>query len=1110
MIVANIPSINRVMNRILFTAVFLSTLALPPRASLAEDRTDPNVEFFEKKIRPVLVKHCYECHSSSAEELEAGLSVDFREGLRKGGDMGAAVVPGKPDESLLLEALRYESLEMPPAGKLPASVIADFERWIKSGAADPRDRPLSAVDAAEAAWKAKLTERAQWWSLQPPQPVTPPVIDDPLWSSEPVDRFLLAALNKANLNPAQPTDAETLYRRLSFVLTGLPPQPEKVIAFREAFQADADEALQSAVDEFLASPHFGERFARHWMDVARYTDTYGYEWDNPVNGSWEYRDYLIRAFNADVGFDQLVREQIAGDLLPEPRVNHDQGLNESLIGPMFYHMGEHRHGSSLDFNGIHQDMVDNKIDAFSKAFLASTVSCARCHDHKLDAISQKDYYALAGVFMSPRWTTRVIDLPEKHATQIEQLRNLRSEIHEQLVTFWKTEASHIDAESLKNWAMEHAADLKTAAPAEISYPLSQLVQSEEGQLVDTWRKLKTDWAASRDQALQNNKDLTILTDFEKPGLPEGWVGEGAGLESGYVEDGAPLVSLEGKTLVQRLLQRGYHTHALSSKLPGAVRPPSQNVLANNSLGLQIAGGEWAGHLVIPQNAFQTEQVKFLDPAQPQWTAFTDLGLKNGVTRVTVELVTAAMNPNFPPRTGLAKAGSTKLPDDDLGRNKRSWFSLTGIVTSDSGKVPVDELDVFRRLYEEGLPESDEQAWARIAQWLKSAAERWSQGEARGTEVRVMNWLLERGFLSNSFEAAPELANLVERYREVESQIEFPRTVISMDERNVRPIEYCLNIRGNVDEDGPQVPRDFLEVFRGHNGVAAAAGSGRLELANYLGSARSPQSARVYVNRVWHWLFGTGLVATPNDFGKLGDRPSHPELLDWLTQRFIAEGWSTKKLVRRLVLSRAFRQSGEVQPAADERDPANLLLHHYPTRRLEAEAIRDSLLAVSGSLDPQLYGPPINPRRTKEDAAKRLFSGPIDGAGRRSLYLTMSIMDPSKFLMGFNMPDLRLPTGRRDVTNVPSQALILLNDPLVLQLSERWAERLLEDGRNDPSARLRAMFLEALGREPTPEESQRWIQALESFGGGKPLMQDREAWTAIAHAMFNTSEFIYYR
>jgi hypothetical protein len=376
---------------------------------------------------------------------------------------------------------------------------------------------------------------------------------------------------------------------------------------------------------------------------------------------------------------------------------------------------------------------------------------------------------------------------------------------------------------------------------------------------------------------------------------------------------------------------------------------------------------------------------------------------------------------------------------------------------------------------------------------------------------VLNWMLAQRLLPNDALSLPQVSSLVEQYRQVESRIDFARSALSMDERGVEPVDYRLNIRGNVDDEGPAIRRNFLEVFASQHNVADSRGSGRLELAEHLASRQNPQTARVYVNRVWQWIFGTGIVATSSDFGKLGDRASHPELLDWLAIRFMDEGWSTKQLVRRLVLSQTFRQSGRVDPAAAERDPDNRLLHHYPTRRLEAEAIRDSLLAVSGRLNPQLYGPPINPPRMAEDAKKRLFSGPWDSHSRRSLYITMSIMEPPKFLVGFNLPDLKLPTGRRDQTNVPAQALIMLNDPLVTRLAEHWAKALIQDGQSDAGKRIDAMFLAALGREPTNEERQRWVAAAHAFASSTTdLMADKQAWTEIAHALFNTKEFIYFR
>lgn len=1122
------------MVRFTFSLLIRMSASLLVVLSAASLRADEDLEFFEARIRPVLVQKCYECHSSVSADVKGGLRLDSREALRRGGESGPGLVPGQPDDSLILEALRYESFEMPPDGKLADRVVKDFEHWIRDGAVDPRDQPPAPHDVAEMTWKAQLAERSRWWSLQPLRVVRPPDVptsgdagaETRRWAQSGIDRFVLAKLRESGLSPAPSADADTLLRRLSFVLTGLPPAPQRVLQFRADYTSHPEAALAQLVEELLASPHFGERFARHWMDVVRYTDTYGYEWDNPAKGSWEYRDYLIRAFNNDVGFDQLIREQLAGDLLPEPRLDEAGQVNESLIGPMFYHLGEHRHGTSLEFNGIHQEMVNNKIDAFSKAFLGMTVACARCHDHKLDAISQADYYALAGVFMTPRWTARVVDAPGSQRGPLSELKRLRSQIRDALASRWTSRRVESWSERLQAWAAAQPETKPEARLDDPSYPLLRLASIADGadgaSIVDTWQALAQQWRAERARRIEANAtQFEVLSDFREPGLPAGWVAEGAGIREGYVRDGTPLVALEGEALIARLLPRGYHTHALSSKLAGAVRLPPQDQIPGRFVSLQLQGGEWAGYLVVPQNAFQTESVTFLDPAAPRtWTAISDSPLNNGVTRVLVEVATAALNPNFPPRTGKARAGKVTLPPQDDGLQKRSWFSLTGIVAHETGGAPQDELALFEPLYcslnptgdreASAVPETLDAAWQRAAEWVTGALRRWDSDDCTSGDVRLLNWLITQKLLANDPAAFPDIADLVRRYREIESRIADARTVNSMDERQLAPIDYRLNIRGNVDDEGPAIPRDFLEVFAGEHDVALSLRSGRRELAEYLSSSENPLTARVYVNRVWQWVFGTGIVATPSDFGKLGDRPSHPALLDWLAARFMADGWSTKTLVRQLVLSQTFRQSSFVTEAAVERDPENRLLHHYPTRRLEAEAIRDSMLAVSGRLDHTLYGPPINPPRTVEDPAKRLFSGPLDGDGRRAVYLKMAIMDPPKFLVCFNLPDLKLPTGRRDVTNVPAQALALLNDPLVTELADRWAHRVLHDGCQTPEERVQQMFLRALGRLPVRHELHRWTGAVRSFSSSEDLMSDSRAWAELAHAFFNVKEFLYYR
>lgn len=1051
-------------------------MAPPPAAGV---ESAEKVAFFESKIRPLLVERCIECHGE--EKQKGGLRLDSRAAWQAGGDSGKAIVPGKPDESLLIKAVRYadKDLQMPPKKALPPGEVALLVEWIQQGAVDPRSEALAAAQPMSDDWAAEFQKRLDWWSLKPMRPAT----------NGSVDGFIQAAQKAAGLAMAPQASDEVLRRRLSFVLTGLPPSDSSDLSDPSDY-----------VETLLASPHFGEHFARHWMDVVRYTDTYGYEWDTPAKGAHEYRDYLIRAFNDDIGFDQLLREQIAGDLIAKPRLDAAGQINESLIGPMFYHLGEHRHGSSIGFNGVHQEMVNNKIDAFSKAFLATTVACARCHNHKLEAVSQRDYYALGAVFMVPRWTSRSVDAPGKNDVAISRLKELRAHIRNELAARWK-------AVSIQPESWRKPLEVKDApAPKleDIAYPLAKLTQAEGG-IETTWTALAKEWAETRAARLTANAAYSVLTDFSEPQLPAGWVAEGDGFMHGWVPDATPLIALEGEAVVARLLPRGYHTHALSSRLPGALRMPPQSRVAGNVVSLRLAGGEFGGSLTVDENAFQSESIAFFNDPKLTWRSYGDTPLRNSVTRVTVEFATASLNPNFPPRVDLVP-----MPPADMGHAKRSWLSLTGIVTHDAGGTPQDTLDAFATLYQGPAPTTTEEANARLSAWFTSTVHRWCEGTSQPGDVALLDWMLTQKILPNTADADSPLAALIADYRRVESGIAFPRTVNSMDERETAKVGLPLNLRGNVDTPSAPVMPDFLQMFAGRNDVAKSTGSGRLELAESLLHPEHPLTARVYVNRVWQWIFGTGLVATPDDFGRLGDKPSHPELLDWLAREFIREGWSTKKLVRRLVLSETFRQSGIIAAAARERDPMNRLLSYYPTRRLEAESIRDSLLAVSTRLDPTLYGRPINAPRAVEDPKKRLFSGPLDGHGRRSIYSTMSIMAPPSFLTAFDLPDLKLPSGKRNVTNVPSQSLMMLNDPLVSTLAKHWATQLLREPHTTGEERISAMFARAFARAPQHAELQQWTTAARDFATTPDLLHDEAAWTQLAHALFNTQEFIYYR
>ncbi|MBA63318.1 MAG: hypothetical protein CMJ76_13255 [Planctomycetaceae bacterium] len=1075
-------------------------LILPFGQALAGEDTSAEIEFFEKRIRPVLVTKCYECHSSIASDIKGGLVLDSRNAIRKGGDSGPAVVPGKIADSLLYSALLHDSFEMPPDEKLPQNIINDFKLWIESGAADPRDMPPNAEQLSAQIWEDAFQSRKDLWSFQAPQEYPPPEVSDTNWSKLPIDRFVLKLLSNNGLTPSTSADKTTLIRRLSYILTGLPPTRQEIADFVSDETADAWPAI---ISHYLSSPHFGERFARHWMDVVRYTDTYGYEWDVPAKGAWRYRDYLIRAFNSDIPFDQLIREQIAGDLLPEPRINKELELIESHIGPMFYQLGEHRHGDSQEFEGIHQEMIDNKVDAFSKAFQAITIACARCHDHKLDPISQNEYYALAGTFMSSRWISRTIDLPRRNAEIKNRLSSAKAELRDLLVKAWIDDVkSNINISALD--AIQPATKLPIG---DINHPWNEIHKLEDSQIADKWSELRETYRKTDLEAEQYNRIHYILVADFRQGDIEGWFTDGHGIET--ISKSGEFTVHRGDQFVKSLLLPGVATSRLSTKLNGALRSPLTEEFSGFFLHALTSGGDFSAQRTVIDNAFLCEKQQYYAEDRYSWKTLNLY--KEEERKIFLEFTTKTSNPNFPPRWGLGK----KLTES-METSPDSWFSVSKIYMAQGPGSPKKRLTAFVQLLESGTPDSKKSAAILYQQWLATMVKVWGEGSATDDQIQVLNNLLQTPWVSKS--ATDErLKPMVDTYRSLESLIKPPRTVNGLADHDPGK-DYRLNVRGSYYELGDPVPRGYLRLFSkaGTDSVAfRSSESGRLELANLVASAKNPLTARVYVNRVWQWLFGTGIVDTPSNFGELGGRPSHPRLLDWLTLRFVDSGWSTKTLVREILLTQTWRQSGKVSAEALRIDPSNRLLHHFATRRLEAEAIGDAMLASAGTLDRRLYGRPHNPFRTAEDEMKRLFSGPVDANRRRMIYTKVTIMEPAKFLATFNSPNPKIPTGARDVTNTPAQALTLLNHPFATEVARQWGEQVLTRKDTEPLARLEAMLERALSRSISSAELSEWESTLFKLANLRnvpenEIMKNQELWSDIAHTIFNTKEFIYLR
>ncbi|MFT5322602.1 MAG: hypothetical protein ACI8P0_000437 [Planctomycetaceae bacterium] len=792
------------------------------------------IEFFEKHIRPVLVSKCYECHSSSSKEPKGNLLLDTREGIRMGGDSGEAVVPGQLSDSVLLEAIRWEGLEMPPEEQLPPETIAKFEQWIKMGAQDPRDGKAALIRR-----EINFEKARDFWAFRPIATPKPPAAKSK-WSRSEVDRFVAAKQESRGLKPVSDASPETLVRRIYFDLLGLPPSPEQTAAFKVAAEKDMSAAVENLVDELLASPHFGERWGRHWMDVVRYGESTGMERNATFPYAWRYRDWIIQSFNDDKPYDRFIKEQVAGDLLPH---KSPEQRREQMMATAFLAIGPKSLNETND-EAFAMDVVDEQIDVTTRAFIGLTASCARCHDHKFDPVPQKEYYALAGIFRSTN-------------------------------TFYGTDASN------------------------------------------------------------GNRNPSRLLSI----APDGTVAQ------------------------------------ISTKGTGK--------------------GSSAGAVQKQLKAERARLKRF----------------ENALKK----------NPN-------AKNVSIQKKKSE----------------------------------------------ARIKQLSK-----------RTKDQKASNVSSKDG----------------------------EQTMAVLDDSS--PDDTQLRIRGEAGDRGDTVRRGFLTIGSvGHVPEVDRSTSGRLALAEWLTQDDNPLTARVAVNRIWQHLFGRGLVATVDNFGANGDRPTHPELLDWLASDFKASGWSVKHTIRRIMTSRVYRLGSQRNSDAEATDPANHLLWRANHRRLEAESIRDAMLVVSGKLDAEpakgsavltagngIIGRSLKVERFASDDTKR------------SVYLPIVRGYLPEILKVFDFPEPSMIYGSRDVTTVATQALYMMNSDFVTTQAEAFAQRLLADEDLNDKARVDRAWQIALARLPSEVERNDALafvaQTSQSFESSESeSVRQTKAWTSLAQSLFASAEFRY--
>jgi len=829
--------------------ILLTVLALLTAAGIhAAERPMTGVVFFEKKIRPVLVEHCYKCHSSDAELLKAEFLLDSRNGIRKGGASGRdAVIPGDIAGSHLIEAIRYgnEELQMPPDGKLPDSVIADFEAWIAMGAPDPRD-----------GISLKPTEKAakEHWAYQPIADPLVPAVEKKSWPRNDIDRFILAELETKNLKPAADADPYVLLRRITYDLTGLPPTLEQIKKFDF-------ENIEMVVDELLASPQFGVKWGRHWLDVARYAESAGYARNMLYPDAWRYRNYVIDSFNRDKPYDQLIREQIAGDLLP---ASTPEQRDEQAIATGFLTVGPKTLGES-NVLMFRLNIADDLIDVTCRAFLSLTVNCSRCHDHKYDPIPTRDYYAMAGIFMS-----------SEHRAGVET-----------------------------NNRNEHGGLYALGLGPEGQKKLQAKMDKHQKFVIEAVQKLK-EVRKTRDGIIAVLKEKKV--DWEK----------------------------------------------------------------NPSADLKAAQAE--------------------------------------VSKRTSIYSKAQNNPPTVPKTAMV------------------------------------------------VVEADPQP-------LKKISDKEDTAEAKKKDAKKLV-IADSPIYEKGVHSAP-------------SDI---------------------------------VPRGALSLFGYNTGPIPKNQSGRLQLADWLIDSRNPLTSRVIVNRVWWHLHGRGLVETIDNFGVLGAKPSHPELLDHLATRFTKDGWSIKRLIKTIVLSRTYQLSATKNPRNQKIDEGNVWLWRHAPRLLEAEALRDSLLAVSGELDMKpLIGSQVSDvSATQRNPQQRAVGNrgyfvkdvkydiPI-----RSVYLPIVRSYMPDALTLFDVADPGIVVGQRKNTAVPMQALFLMNSPFVADQVKHLVERVLESDKSKTNAdRIRRLYLITLGRPPTGAET----RLINDFLANTENNESNKSWAMLCQTLLQSGEF----
>ena len=1007
---------------VLFSALLVSSLISTAEAqgkpqsrleSLGESPPEvkdsqESLAFFESKIRPVLVEQCYSCHSQEAAtkgKLKGGLYLDSKEGLQRGGDTGPALSSEHTEESLILKALRYEEYEMPPSGKLSANIIEDFERWVAQGAIDPRRAAEPIKQKA-----MDLESGRKFWSLQPLGSIRPAS------GAHPVDAFILAAQGAKDLTPSEMADPRVLVRRAWFDLLGIPPTPVELqeaiasLGVPEGQKGTVSAVAWSAlIDRLLERPEYGERWARHWMDIARFAESFGYEQDYDRPNAYHYRDFLIRAFNQDMPFDQMARWQIAGDeLAPE---NPLAWMATGFLGAGAFPTQL----TEREFESTRYNELDDMTATTSVAFLGLSIGCARCHDHKFDPISSEDYYRFAASFTAAIRSEKTLDLDPEANRKIAADHKLKlEELRRELMAY--------EAEQL---------------PIELAKFISQRGNDPAKSLNDPWRNLRGELESSAASQFKLQTDGSYLAIGDAPNQDK--ITFTAALPAGQ------WTALRIEALADPTLPR-----------QGPGRADNGNFALGNLTVEHLAKDQEPTKLVLEQpqathqqNADSLSIAASIDADLVSgWAIDGQIGksqaavfrIANAISTVESDRLRMTLlfhHPNAKHAMGRMRFSISKAPSPPIE------------VGGDA--PPADVLEAIAQIAEKlpmtkELPSSD--AWKTALAWYKSVDPQWSQLNSKLTKLERDGPALRRTNVLVTTEGEPHV----------------PHHADGRGYPHFYPETHLLR-RGDVDQKvsvvSPGFPKVFLKDLNAPAELTWADSTKsnskssyrRAALAKWLTDTTDGTGAlvaRVIVNRLWQHHFGRGLVATPNDFGSTGQKPTHPELLDWMAQELIDQGWKLKALHRHLMTSQTYMQTNRrPEDPRLKSDPDNLLWWHRPPRRLEAESIRDSMLVVSGLLDRTMYGP-----------------GTLDpNMKRRSIYFFIKRSQLIPMMMLFDWPEPLVSIGQRQTTTIAPQALAFMNNPIARAAAEALSNQISDVQQIDE------VFLKVLSRSPTDAERQ---------------------------------------